>query len=101
MKTGKTQLKLYYTERVEIEPGIWEDKLKFQTVKATEQTIYARRRDLAMRDGIVLTARFTVRAHLVTDDFKYAEFNGYNFKLHNVERSITAHETIIELGERA
>lgn len=100
MKTRKAQLVLYYTTREEVEPGVWEDVLKSQTVKATEESIFSRRRDLAMRDGLVLTARFAVRAHLVTDSFKYAELNGEKFKLHSVAKSLTAHETIVELGER-
>lgn len=100
MKTGKTVITLGYDERQEVEPGVFETQELTQTVKATEESIFARRTDLATRDGITITARFSVKENLVTDTFKYAVWHKQKYKLHSVMKSVTTHETIVELGGR-
>ncbi|HGA1205594.1 TPA: phage head-tail adapter protein [Streptococcus suis] len=99
MKSSRVALVLCYNERVEVEKGVWENKIVEKKVKAEQERIFQRRLDKAMTDGQVLTARFQVRSSYVTDALDYVIFKGRSYKVNVGTESPDSHFTVLELGE--
>lgn len=99
MKSSRTAITLAYDERFEVESGVWENRLVQKKVRAEQEPIYQRRLDNAMQEGIVITARFSVRSNLVHSALKYVNWEGKNYKVNMVNEDNESHYAIIELGE--
>jgi hypothetical protein len=99
MNSTRISLILGYSEKVETELGVWEDRLNEIKVKSEQERIYQRRLDRAMQEGFVLTARFRIRRNFTKIDLKYAVWNGRKYKINRADDSMESHYTIIELGE--
>lgn len=99
MKSSRTSLIIAYNDRIEIEPGVWENELVEKKIKAEQETIYQARRDRLFLDKQLVTARFRVRSNLIKRELDYAIFKGDKFKVHSVNEETDSHFSIIELGE--
>lgn len=99
MKSTRVAITLFYNELVEIENGVWENSLTEKKVKAEEEQVYQKRRDMAFAEGFVITARFMIRSNLFHGDLKYVEWNGKKYKVNTVDEDSENHYTVIEIGE--
>ena len=99
MKSSRTAVTIAFNERVEVEPGVWENELTEKTIKAEQQTIFQTRRDRALADKQTLTARFAVRSWQVTTDLDYVVWKGRKYKVNQATENTDNHYTIIEIGE--
>lgn len=99
MKSTRCSIVLGYDERVEIEPGVWENNLVEKKIKAEQEQIYQRRLDLALQEGNVITARFRIRSNLIKSDLKYVAWQGNQYKVNNIYDDVDRHYTIIEIGQ--
>jgi len=99
MKSNRVALILAYDERQEVEPGVWENQLITKKIKAQKERVYKRRLDLALQEGMQITARFSVRSNEVQPNLKYVTYKGQNFKVNLVNKDIDGHFAIIEIGE--
>ena len=99
MKSSRTSLIIAYNDRIEIEPGVWENELVEKKIKAEQETIYQARRDRLFLDKQLVTARFRVRSNLIKRELDYAIYKGSKFKVHSVNEETDSHFSIIELGE--
>jgi hypothetical protein len=94
----RTSITLAYTDRVEVETGVFENHLTLKPVKATREKLYEKRINAAMLDGLQVSARFKVRSNEVTSDLNYVEWRGKKYKVNFVNPQLQDHYTIIELG---
>ncbi|EOT42749.1 DUF7253 family protein [Enterococcus dispar] len=99
MKSSRTAITIAYNRRVEVEAGVWENELVENKVKAEQQAIYQSRRDRALADKQTLTARFSVRSHLITTELDYVVWKGRKYKVNQAIENTDDHFTIIEIGE--
>ena len=99
MKSSRTSLIIAYNDRIEIEPGVWENELVEKKIKAEQETIYQARRDRLFLDKQLVTARFRVRSNLIKRELDYAIYKSKKFKVHSVNEETDSHFSIIELGE--
>lgn len=101
MRSSRTVIKIFYKKRVEVSLGVWEDKDQTPvTVKAEQEQIYQQRRDQAMAEGLVITARFRVRlGGLISGEVDRIEWQGGTYKARQVTDSIDSHYSYIEAGE--
>lgn len=99
MKSSRTSLILVYNKRIEVEKGVYENSLSEKTVKAEEEQVFQARRDKAMAEGYVITARFIVRDGLKEDNLDYAIWKGKKYKVNSMNAMVDKHFMIIELGE--
>lgn len=99
MKSTRTALTLGYVANDSVEDGVDEDKLEETKVKAEQLYMSNRRREVAMAEGVPITARFSVRSNLVKGNLKYALWKGSKYKVNNSFPNAEDHFTVIELGE--
>lgn len=99
MKVARTAITLIFDNREEVKTGVWENKLTEKTVKAEQEQIFQRRLDKAMQEGFVINARFRVRSNVVADNLKYVFWKRKKYKVNRVNKDVTNHFAIIELGE--
>ena len=98
MKSTRTSLKVYYTKRVEVEPGVTEYELTEKVVKAERERIFQSRQDTALADEMPINARLRVRGE-IDSNINYAILDKKKYKVRSVNEDLTSHYTIIELGE--
>jgi len=99
----KTRLiiELGYNTREEVENGVWETSVTWVKAKASEQRIYQRRTDQALKDGLPLTKRFQVRGHHITQrGLDYVKVDGVTYKVRSVTVDTSSHYAIIETREQ-
>lgn len=97
----KTALVLEVARRVEVEPGVYEfGKPTLVEIKATQENIFQNRRDQSMVDGLPITARFSVRQDIDSNEVQYVRWKGNRYKVRNITPSLRDHKTVIELGEQ-
>jgi hypothetical protein len=99
MKTSRLSIILGYDERVETEPGVFDTQITEKKVKAEQEAIFQSRRDDALNEGNVITARFRIRSNLIKNTLRYVIWNGKKYKLRSAVDDVTSHFTVIELGE--
>jgi hypothetical protein len=99
MRSTRTAITLGYETRVEVERGVFETQVTEKKVKAEQERIFQRRLDQAMLEGIVITARFRIRAHLVDSNLKYTVWQGNKYKVNSIYDDNESHFSVIELGE--
>lgn len=99
MRSTRVAITLFYNEPIEVEPGVWQDVLTSKKVKAEEEQIYQRRKDVAFAEGFVITARFRIRSNLFKGDLKYVEWQNKKYKVNTVFEELETHYTIIEIGQ--
>ncbi len=99
MKSTRCSITLYLDARQEVERGVWENKLTSKTVKAEQEQVYQRRRDTAMLEGFVITARFIIRAENISGELKYVGWQGNKYKVNQVTENVANHFSVIEIGE--
>jgi hypothetical protein len=101
MKSSREVITLAYNEREEVQSGVWENHLTMRTVRAQSERVYQSRRDRAMLDGQVITARFKIRESLSSETLDYVEWRGKKYKVSGIAPDTAAHFTVIEIGELA
>lgn len=99
MKSKRMAVTIAYNERKEVEKGVWEDALVEKEIKAEEQYILQRRRDVALLEAKPITYRLRVRENYVTHDLDYVSVKGKKYKVQSVYPEVDSHYCIIELGE--
>lgn len=99
MKTKKTSIIIEYTVKKEIANGVFEDELHSKKVIAQKEQISQKRLDLALRDGFVINARFSLRSHLIEGDPKYIVYDGARFRVRTIQENVSNHFAILEAGE--
>lgn len=99
MKSTRFAVEIGYNERVEVEPGVWENSVVTKKVKAEEERVFQQRSDQAKLQGMTINARFRIRGHYDDGSLEYVVFHGKRFKVLSATPQIENHYTVIELGE--
>lgn len=100
MKSSRTSITLGYTEPIEIEEGVYENRQIEKKVKAEEINVFQARRDRYFADQLTLTARFEIRSGLLPDTtLNYVIWKGRKYKVNNATPNTDDHYAIIEIGE--
>jgi hypothetical protein len=99
MKSGREAITIAYNEREEVEPGVWENKLTTMKVRAQSERVFQSRRDRALADGLVITARFRIRENLSGKTLDYVGWRERKYKVSSMSVDTIEHYTIIEIGE--
>lgn len=99
MKSSRTIIHIGYNKRVEVQPGVWENRVIYTAIKAEEEQIYQSRLDKARHDGLVISKRFKVRSFYVQPNLDYVVHNGLTYKVSTIYNNIESHYASIECGE--
>ncbi|MCM0582791.1 phage head-tail adapter protein [Weissella diestrammenae] len=98
MKSTRTSVRIFYSEMVEVEPGVWEKEFTSKRVKAEQENVFQTRRDTALKDGMPISARFVIRED-VSMNADYVEWKKSKYKIRSLVPDITSHFAVLELGE--
>lgn len=99
-KSTRVEIIIAYNDRIQTEPGVWENNLIEKKVKAHREYVSLLRQDFLYKDKQQLTFKFRVRQHLVPKtDLDYVLFHGHKYKVRQIIPNIDNHYCMIECGE--
>ena len=99
MMSSRVPIVLYINSPEEVSPGVFEPVYTPLKIKAEQEQISQRRRDLASYEGRVITARFRVKSYLITGAVDKVLWGGSTYKVNQVLENVEDHDSIIEIGE--